>query len=339
MAVKVAINGLGRIGRAAFKVIMDTPELELVAVNDIAALENMVYLLKYDTVYGRYERSVETADGKILVDGKEIAYLSEKDPTKLPWGALGVELVFESTGIFTKQEDAGKHVTAGARYVIISGPTSSEDVPTVVHGVNRPGQGTLILSCASCTTNNIAPVMEIMQRHFGVEKALMTTLHAYTATQMLVDSPGGKKDMRRGRAAAANFVPSSTGAAVAAAKALPELVGKFDGLAVRGPVAVGSLADITLLTSRNTTPEEINDIFRKEAVSERYRDILGVAEDELVSSDIIKDPRASIVQLDLTRVVDGNLVKVMTWYDNEWGYTNQMIKTALHTLGLREYAY
>ncbi len=339
MAVKVAINGLGRIGRAAFKVIMDTPELELVAVNDIAALENMVYLLKYDTVYGRYERSVEAADGKILVDGKEIAYLSEKDPTKLPWGALGVELVFESTGIFTKQEDAGKHVTAGARYVIISGPTSSEDVPTVVHGVNRPGQGTLILSCASCTTNNIAPVMEIMQRHFGVEKALMTTLHAYTATQMLVDSPGGKKDMRRGRAAAANFVPSSTGAAVAAAKALPELVGKFDGLAVRGPVAVGSLADITLLTSRNTTPEEINDIFRKEAVSERYRDILGVAEDELVSSDIIKDPRASIVQLDLTRVVDGNLVKVMTWYDNEWGYTNQMIKTALHTLGLREYAY
>jgi len=339
MAVKVAINGLGRIGRAAFKVIMDTPELELVAVNDIAALENMVYLLKYDTVYGRYERNVEAADGKILVDGKEIAYLSEKDPTKLPWGALGVELVFESTGIFTKQEDAGKHVTAGARYVIISGPTSSEDVPTVVHGVNRPGQGTLILSCASCTTNNIAPVMEIMQRHFGVEKALMTTLHAYTATQMLVDSPGGKKDMRRGRAAAANFVPSSTGAAVAAAKALPELVGKFDGLAVRGPVAVGSLADITLLTSRNTTPEEINDIFRKEAVSERYRDILGVAEDELVSSDIIKDPRASIVQLDLTRVVDGNLVKVMTWYDNEWGYTNQMIKTALHTLGLREYAY
>ncbi len=339
MAVRVAINGLGRIGRAAFKLLMDTPELELVAVNDIGSLENMVYLLKYDTVYGRYERSVEAGDGNIVVDGKPIAYLSEKDPAKLPWGAMNVELVFECTGIFTKQEDAGKHVTAGAKWVILSGPTSSADVPTVVHGVNRPDGQKTILSCASCTTNNIGPIMEIMQRHFGVEKALMTTLHAYTATQMLVDSPGGKKDMRRGRAAAANFVPSSTGAATATAKALPELEGKFDGVSVRGPVPIVSMADITLLLSRNTTVEEINDVFRREAVTERYDGILGVAEEELVSSDLIHDPRASVVQADMTRVVDGNLVKVMSWYDNEWGFTNQMIKTALVSLGVREYVY
>ncbi|MDX2162448.1 MAG: type I glyceraldehyde-3-phosphate dehydrogenase [bacterium] len=339
MAVKVGINGLGRIGRAAFKVILDTPELELVGVNDIGALENMVYLLKYDTVYGRYDREIEARDGKIVVDGREIAYLSQKDPAQLPWGEMGVELVFESTGIFTKQEDAGKHIQAGATWVIISGPTSSENVPTVVHGVNRPGQDAHVLSCASCTTNNITPIMEIMQRHFGVAKAIMTTVHAYTATQALVDAPGGKKDMRRGRAAAQNFVPSSTGAAVATTLALPELQGLFDGLAVRGPVPVGSLADITLLLNRDTTAEEINDIFRQEAASERYSGVLGVTEEELVSSDIIKDPRASIVQLDMTRVVAGNLVKVMSWYDNEWGYTNQMVKTALHSLGLREYAY
>ena len=339
MAVRVAINGLGRIGRAAFKLLMDTPELELVAVNDIGSLENMVYLLKYDTVYGRYARSVEAGDGNIVVDDKPIAYLSEKDPTKLPWGAMNVELVFECTGIFTKQEDAAKHITAGAKWVILSGPTSSADVPTVVHGVNRPDGQKNILSCASCTTNNIGPIMEIMQRHFGVEKALMTTLHAYTATQMLVDSPGGKKDMRRGRAAAANFVPSSTGAATATAKALPELEGKFDGVSVRGPVPIVSMADITLLLSRNTTVEEINDVFRREAATERYDGILGVAEEELVSSDLIQDPRASVVQADMTRVVDGNLVKVMSWYDNEWGFTNQMIKTALVSLGMREYAY
>ncbi|MBK9751783.1 MAG: type I glyceraldehyde-3-phosphate dehydrogenase [Chloroflexi bacterium] len=339
MAVRVAINGLGRIGRAAFKLLMDTPELELVAVNDIGSLENMVYLLKYDTVYGRYARNVQAGDGNIVVDGKSIAYLSEKDPTKLPWGAMNVELVFECTGIFTKQEDAAKHITAGAKWVILSGPTSSADVPTVVHGVNRPDGQKNILSCASCTTNNIGPIMEIMQRHFGVEKALMTTLHAYTATQMLVDSPGGKKDMRRGRAAAANFVPSSTGAATATAKALPELEGKFDGVSVRGPVPIVSMADITLLLSRNTTVEEINDVFRSEAATERYDGILGVAEEELVSSDLIQDPRASVVQADMTRVVDGNLVKVMSWYDNEWGFTNQMIKTALVSLGMREYAY
>ncbi|MDX2137903.1 MAG: type I glyceraldehyde-3-phosphate dehydrogenase [Chloroflexota bacterium] len=339
MAVRVAINGLGRIGRAAFKLILETPELELVAVNDIGGIENMAYLLKYDTVYGRYDKRVEVGEGNLVVEGKPIAFLSVKDPAQLPWGSMGVELVFECTGIFTKQEDAAKHIQAGSKWVIISGPTSSEDVPTVVHGVNRPDQSKTILSCASCTTNNITPIMEIMDRHFGVEKAIMTTVHAYTATQMLVDSPGGKKDMRRGRAAAANFVPSTTGAAIATAKALPQLNGKFDGISVRGPVAVGSIADIVLVLKRDTTVEEVNEVLAGEAASPRYKGVLAVTDEELVSSDIIKDPHASIVQLDLTKVVAGNLVKIMSWYDNEWGFTNQMISTALHSLGLREYAF
>lgn len=209
---KVAINGLGRIGRVALKQVMDTPELELVAVNDIGSLENMAYLLKYDTVYGRYEKSVEVEDGALIVGGERVTYLSERDPAQLPWGELGVKLVFECTGLFTGEEDARKHVEAGARWVIISAPTSSEGVPTVVHGVNRPEAGTSIISCASCTTNNVTPVVGVMNRHFGVEKALLTTIHAYTATQAIVDSPGGAKDFRRGRAAAANFVPASTGA-------------------------------------------------------------------------------------------------------------------------------
>ncbi|MFO7321443.1 MAG: type I glyceraldehyde-3-phosphate dehydrogenase [Chloroflexota bacterium] len=337
MAVKVGINGLGRIGRATLKVILDdTPDLDLVAVNDIGSLENMAYLLKYDTVYGRYHRSVETRADKLIVGGKEIAFLSERDPANLPWGELGVELVFECTGIFTNREDAAKHIHAGAKWVILSGPTKSKDVPTVVHGVNRGDSDKYILSCASCTTNNIAPVIEIMNRHLGVEKAIMTTVHAYTASQSLVDSPGGKSDMRRGRAAAANFVPSSTGAAIATTKAIPELEGLFDGVSIRGPVTCGSIADVVMLTRRDTTVEEVNDIFRQEAASERYQGILGVTEDALVSSDILMDPRASIVQLDMTRVVAGNLVKIMSWYDNEWGFTNQMIRTALAALGLRE---
>jgi len=338
MAVRVGINGLGRIGRAALKVILDTPELDLVAANDIGALENMAYLLKYDTVYGRYEKSVETNASKLVIGGKPIEYLSERDPAKIPWREHGVELIFECTGLFTKQEDAAKHIQAGATWVILSGPTSSKDVPTVVDGVNRPDKGKFILSCASCTTNNITPVIEVMNRHFGVEKAIMTTVHAYTATQALVDSPSGKKDMRRGRAAAMSFVPSSTGAAAATTKAIPELEGLFDGVAIRGPVACGSLADIVIVTKRDTRADEVNEVFRQEAGSERYAGILGVTEDELVSSDIIKEPRASIVQLDMTRVVGGNLVKIMSWYDNEWGYTHQMIRTALATLGLRESA-
>ena len=334
MPNKVAINGLGRIGRAALKLALEQPELELVAVNEIGSLDNMVYLLKYDSVYGRYERQVEAVDGKLVIDGKPLTYLSERDPEQLPWADLEIDLVLQCTGLFTEREDADKHVRAGASWVVLSGPTKSPDVPTIIHGVNRPDGETQIISCASCTTNNITPLVEILDRHFGVEKALLTTVHAYTATQALVDSPGGAKDLRRGRAAAQSFVPSSTGAATATAKALPAMQGRFDGVAVRGPVVVGSLSDVVFVLERDTTPEEVNDILRQEASTDRYQGILAVTDEPLVSADIVKDPRASIVQLDLTRVVGGNLVKVMSWYDNEWGFTSQMIQVAVQQLGL-----
>jgi glyceraldehyde 3-phosphate dehydrogenase len=334
MSSKVAINGLGRIGRAALKLALEQPQLDVVAVNEIGSLDNMVYLLRYDSVYGRYERQVDAVDGKLVIDGKSLVYVSERDPEQLPWADLEIDLVLECTGRFTNREDAAKHVRAGARWVVLSGPTSSPDVPTIIHGVNRPDGETQIISCASCTTNNITPLVEILDRHFGVEKALLTTVHAYTATQALVDSPGGAKDLRRGRAAAQNFVPSSTGAATATAKALPAMEGRFDGVSVRGPVVVGSISDVVFVVERETTAEEVNDVLRQEATSDRYQGILAVAEDPLVSADIVKDPRASIVQLDLTRVVGGNLVKVMSWYDNEWGFTNQMVQVAVQQLGL-----
>ncbi len=322
----IAINGLGRIGRAAMKIIMDTPELELVAVNDIVPIENIVYLLKYDTVYGRYDKIVESYGENLIVGGKSIRYLSEKDPTRLPWESLGADIVLECTGVFTKREDLEKHVQAGAKYVILSAPAKSDDVVTVVHGVNTLDGNTRILACASCTTNCITPVVEIIGRRIGIRKAIMTTVHAYTASQGIVDKPS--KRFERGRAGAANFVPTTTGAAKATAKALPQLENLFDGIAVRGPVAVGSLADIVLLAERKTSVQEINQIFKEEAASDRYRDILGVTEDPIVSSDIIKDPRASIVDLEMTRVVDGDLVKILSWYDNEWGFTNQMVRQA-----------
>jgi len=329
---KVAINGLGRIGRATLKVLLDTPALELVAVNDIAPLENFIYLLRFDTVYGRYHKSVEARDGNLVIDGQEIKFLSERDPANLPWEELGVELVFESTGFFTERDKASKHIEAGAQHVIISAPTKSEDTPTVVHGVNTEmGLGIDVLSTASCTTNSLTPVVEIIGRRIGIEKALMTTVHGYTASQSLVDSP--QKKMRRGRAAAQNIVPTTTGAAVATTKALPEYENKFDGVALRVPVPVGSISDITFVTSRDTTVEEVNSILKEEASTNRYRDIFAASEDELVSSDIIGDPHASIADLEMTRVVGGNLVKVMAWYDNEWGYTNQMVRQALALVG------
>jgi glyceraldehyde 3-phosphate dehydrogenase len=224
-------------------------------------------------------------------------YLRERDPERLPWADLEVDLVLECTGRFTAREDAEKHVRAGARWVVLSGPTKSADVPTTVRGVNRPDGQTQIVSCASCTTNNITPLVEILDRHFGVEKALLTTVHAYTPSQALVDSPGGAKDLRRGRAAAQNFVPSSTGAATATAKALPAVQGRFDGVSVRGPVVVGSISDVVFVVARDTTAEEVNDVLRQEASTDRYQGVLGVVEEPLVSADIVKDPRASIVQL------------------------------------------
>jgi glyceraldehyde 3-phosphate dehydrogenase len=327
----VAINGLGRIGRAALKILLDSDGLEVVAVNDIAAADNLAYLLKYDTVYGRYHRQVGASDGALVVDGRRIPVFSEPDPSALPWGDLGVDLVLECTGVFATEEDLSRHIRAGASYVILSAPTKSENVPTVVHGVNRPDGQPRIISCASCTTNCITPVIEIAHRRIGVERAVMTTVHAYTATQQLVDGPS--KSFRRGRAAAANLVPATTGAARATTRAVPELAGRFDGLAVRAPIPVGSLADIVFVASRATTAEEVNDAFRHAAATERYQEVLGVSDDPLVSADIVGDPRAAVVDLELTTVVDGTLVKVMAWYDNEWGFTNQMIREARSILG------
>ncbi len=325
---KVAINGLGRIGRATLKIVMERSDMELVAVNDIVSIANMVYLLKYDSVYGRYEKEVcRSKDAKsIAIEDHGIYYYSEKDPAQLPWKTHDIDVVFECTGLFTKTEELQKHLDAGAKQVILSAPTKSEEMLTVVHGVNKNEENRQIISCASCTTNSITPVVEVMRRRVGIEKATMTTVHAYTSTQGLVDSPA--KKFKRGRAAAANMVPTTTGAATASAKAIPEIKGKFDGVAVRVPIPAGSLADLVFVTSKPTTREELNKIFREEARSNRYKNILGVTEDGIVSADIIKDPRASIIDLTMTQVVDGDLVKIMSWYDNEWGYASQMVKEA-----------
>jgi len=324
---KVAINGLGRIGRATLKIILDGQDLEVVAVNDLVPVDNLAYLLKYDSVYGRYEKNVETDSENLIIDGKKIRVLSERDPANLPWSDLGIDVVFECTGIFTEKEDLEKHLQAGAKKVILSAPTKSDDIPTVVHGVNSAPPEAKIISCASCTTNCITPVVEIIGRRLGIKKAIMTTIHAYTSTQNIVDGPS--KKLRRGRAGAINFVPTSTGAAVATTKVLPEYKGKFNGVAVRGPVPVGSISDIIFLTEKETSEEEVKKIFKEEAQSDKYKGILSASEDEIVSTDIIKDSHASIVDLNMTQVVGGNLVKVMSWYDNEWGYANQMVREAV----------
>lgn len=327
---KVAINGLGRIGRATFKIIMDNPELELVAVNDLVPADNLAYLLKFDTVYGRYKKKVEVKEGAFSVDGKEVKIFSEKDPSNLPWGDLGIDLVFESTGIFTKKEDMEKHLAAGAKNVILSAPASDEGVPTIVHGINKTEKGINSISCASCTTNCITPVVEIMGRRIGIKKAILTTIHAYTSNQSIVDGPS--KKLRRGRAGAANFVPTTTGAAKATVKVLPQFKDKFNGIAIRGPVPVGSISDIVFITERSTSEEEVNNIFKEEAESDRYKEILSASEEPLVSSDIIGDSHASIVDLGMTQVVDGDLVKILSWYDNEWGYANQMVREAINMI-------
>ena len=321
---RVAINGLGRIGRAALKLLVDADDLDLVAVNDLADAENLAYLVNYDTVYGRYRSVVGSEPGVLLVEGQKIPVFSEADPANLPWRELEVDVVLECTGSFRHEQDLRKHLTAGASNVVLSAPTTSADrLPTVVHGVNTVSNSQ-ILSCASCTTNCIAPLMEVARRRLSAQRAVMTTLHAYTAHQHMVDGPS--KNFRQGRAGAANLVPASTGAAQATIQTIPELAGRFDGIAVRAPVAVGSVADVVFATGSPTTVAEVNDVFRQEAESARYAGILGVSEDPIVSADIIGDPRAAVVDLDLTRVVDGRLVKVLAWYYNEWGFTNQMIR-------------
>lgn len=323
---RIAINGFGRIGRITFRASFGRlKDLEFVAVNDLTDIKALAYLLKHDTNFGTYDHEVSYDEHHIIVDGKKIRVYAEKDPTQLPWKKEKIDVVLECTGRFTDAVGAGQHITAGAKRVIISAPAKGGNVPTHVLGVNPTGAGKpKIINNASCTTNCIAPVAAIMHETFGVKKALMTTTHGYTAEQNLVDGPppGGKSnDLRRARAAAANIIPTSTGAAIAVTETIPELKGLFDGIALRVPVPVVSLSDFTFLLKKKTTVEEVNAVFKKAAKSARWKGILGVTEEPLVSSDFKGDTRSSIVDLELTKVVDGDFVKVIAWYDNEWGYS------------------
>ncbi len=327
MAIRVAINGFGRIGRAFVRRSYGR-DIDIVAVNDLGSLENLAYLLKYDTVYGRAPFSVETRDGNLIIDGKEARFVSEKDPANLPWKELEVDVVVESTGFFTDYEKAGAHITAGARRVVISAPAKGDESigATVLMGLNDERlAGHAVTSNASCTTNSASPVIAILDEAIGIEKAVLSTTHAYTASQSLVDGPA-KKDMKEGRAAAQNIVPTSTGAAIAVTQAYPALAGKFDGISLRVPVPAGSIADITFIAKRPTTAEEVNEILRGAAAAPRWAGIFSATDDELVSSDIVGQPFASIADLGMTRVVDGTLVKVLAWYDNEMGYTEALVR-------------
>lgn len=325
MAVRVAINGFGRIGRAFARRVQGRG-VEIVAVNDLGSLENLAYLLKYDTVYGRAPFSVEAKSDTLVIGGKEVKFFSEKDPEQLPWKELAIDIVVESTGFFTDYEKAQAHIRAGARRVVITAPAKGEGGATVLMGVNEEKLADCpITSNASCTTNAASPVIAILDEALGIEKAVLSTTHAYTASQSLVDGTS-KKDVREGRAAAQNIVPTATGAATAVTQAYEPLSGKFDGISLRVPVAAGSLADITFISKRPTTREEVNDILRKASSDQRWEGIFKATDEELVSSDIVGEPCASIADLSMTRVVDGNLVKVLAWYDNEMGYTESLVR-------------
>ncbi len=322
---RIGINGFGRIGRNFFRAALDKgSDLEIVAVNDLTDNETLAHLLKYDTITGRLAATVEFDEDNIIVDGKAIRVLAERDPASLPWGDLGVDVVIESTGRFTKSEDARKHIAAGAKKVVVSAPASGSDVATLVLGVNEgtydPAQHDII-SNASCTTNCLAPLAKVFMENFGIERGLMTTVHAYTADQNLQDGP--HSDLRRARAAAANIIPTSTGAAKALGLVLPELVGKLDGYALRVPVITGSITDLTVTASKPVTVETVNAAYKAAAEGE-LKGILKYTEDEIVSSDIAGDPHSSIFDAKLTKVI-GDQVKVASWYDNEWGYSNRLV--------------
>ncbi|MBM3257287.1 MAG: type I glyceraldehyde-3-phosphate dehydrogenase [Candidatus Liptonbacteria bacterium] len=331
---RVAINGFGRIGRLFFRQAFEAEGIEIVAVNDLGDVPNLAYLLKYDTVYGRYEKEVKAEDGPngkaLIVDGKRIMVFQEKEPAKLPWKDLQIDVAIESTGFFESYEKAKAHLVAGAKRAIISAPAKDADGvegQTVLIGTNGGGfEKVLLTSNGSCTTNAAAPVVSIMSDNPGIKKVVLNTVHGYTATQNIVDGPGKGGDFRRGRAAAQNIVPSSTGAAIAVTRAIPSLVGKFDGIAMRVPVPTGSIADITFVSKRKTSVEEINNIFREAAKSSRWKGIMKVVEEQIVSSDIVGEPYGAIVDLSFTKVIDGDLVKVLSWYDNEWGYVSTLLK-------------
>ncbi len=326
---RIAINGFGRIGRTAFKAGFNKKEFEVVAVNDLTDTKTLAFLLKYDTAYRGWEKKIEVGMDYLIVAGKKLQVLSEKDPSQLPWKKLKIDVVLECTGFFTSEEGASKHIKAGAKAVIISAPAKGGNVPTYVLGVNGKNYQSQhkIINNASCTTNCITPVAALMLEHFGVLKAAMTTIHAYTADQNLQDGP--HRDLRRARSAPNNIVPTTTGAALATTEVIPELAGLFDGFSVRVPVITGSLSDFTFVVKRKTTGEEVNAMFRKAAKQALYKDILTVTDDPIVSSDIIGNPASAIVDLSLTKVIDGDLVKVICWYDNEWGYSHRLAEMAL----------
>ncbi len=326
MKTRIAINGFGRIGRCVFKVAFERPDLEIVAINDLSDIKTLAHLLRHDTAYGAYHHDVKTDNLGIIVDGHHIKVMSQKNPAELPWGAHGVDIVVEATGSFRKQEQLKAHLHAGARRVMLSAPQQDEENNTVIIGVNehdlKPEH--TIVSTASCTTNCIAPVSSVIESNFGIQKAMMNTVHSYTASQRLQDAPA--KDWRKARAAAENIVPTTTGASIAAAQAMPSLKGIFGGLSVRVPTLVVSLADIVFITESNVTVEAVNAAFKKAAKEPYYQGIMDVTEEELVSSDFKGNSHSAIVDLPLTMVVDNNMLRVVAWYDNEWGYSNRLVE-------------
>lgn len=328
---KVAINGFGRIGRTFFKMAHGHPDFDIVAVNDLGDINNLAYLLKYDTAYGMNQSSIEVKENTLVVDGKAISFIQERDPKSLPWGQLGVDVVVEATGIFASYDQSKMHLEAGAKRVIVSGPVKDDpkeagiNGATILMGVNDANLSTCdISSNASCTTNATSPLVAILKESIGIEKAILNTVHAYTSTQALVDGPS--KDFRKGRAAAQNIIPTSTGAAIATTMAHTDLAGKFDGISIRVPVPVGSIVDVTFIASRDTSVDEVNKALADAAGSEKWNHLFAVTEEPLVSSDIIGARFASIADLGMTRVVDGNLVKVLAWYDNETSYTHTLVE-------------
>jgi glyceraldehyde 3-phosphate dehydrogenase len=331
---KIAINGFGRIGRLFFRQAFDVSGLEIVAINDLGDVNNLAYLLKYDTTYGRYDKAVEVSGTDLVVNGKTIKVVQVKDPTMLPWKDLQVDLVVESTGLFESFEKSKAHLDAGAKRVVITAPAKDEEGTaggkTILMGINDGELATTMLSSnGSCTTNATSPVMQILSQTIGILKAHLNTVHGYTATQNLQDGPAKGEDHRRGRAAAENIVPSTTGAAISVVRAIPALKGKFDGMAMRVPVRTGSISEIVFLAKRPTTAVEINDILRKAAIDPRWQGIFAVTEDQIVSSDVIGQPYGAIADLNFTTVVDGDLVRVLSWYDNEAGYVSTLVRHVL----------
>lgn len=329
---RVAINGFGRIGRTFFRMALGDERFDVVAINDLGDLENLAYLLNYDTVYGNNPSRAEARDGKLVVDGKEIAFVSEREPKALPWGDMDIDIVVEATGFFASYEGSKQHLEAGAKRVVVSAPVKDDPAAaniagaTILMGLNDDALSSLqISSNASCTTNASSPLIAILDEKIGIDKALLNTVHAYTSTQTLVDGPD-KKDFRKGRSAAQNIIPTSTGAAIAVTKAYPTLEGKFDGISMRVPVPVGSIVDVTFIAKRETTVDEVNAALKEAAAGDRWKKVFAVTEEELVSSDIIGARYGSIADLAFTRVVGGNLVKVLAWYDNETSYTHTLVE-------------